>query len=241
MKDSSVKSVLLDHEISTHQLYNQMVIKSGSSVDSESNWLITLSDVFTLLLVFMIMFLVTTKHSTGSEEARQKISSNMALSKTSLDHERVIIQTGIMDELVGSINNLDMGDAVSVLATSREVIVTIKERITFRPAEAEILAGSEPVLDNIADIIKRYPDFLVEIVGHTDNVPISTARYPSNWELSVARATSVLKYFIVHHAIESTRLSIKGNADQNPLVPNSSAANRAQNRRVEIRLKELEA
>lgn len=240
MKDSSVGSTLLDHEISTKQLYSQLINTSESSVDSESNWLITLSDVFTLLLVFMIMFFVTTKNSTGSEKSLQESRSTTALPVERIYHETGIMKTRIMDELVGSINNLDMGDAVSVLATSREVIVTMKERITFRPAEAEILPGSEPVLDNIADIINRYPDFLVEIVGHTDNVPISTALYPSNWELSVARATGVLKYFITHHFIDSARLSIKGNADQKPLVPNNSVENRAENRRVEIRLKEIE-
>ena len=241
MKDSSAQSTLLDHEKSTQHLYSQLINKSESSVDSESNWLITLSDVFTLLLVFMIMFVVTTKNSTGSDKSLHESHSNNAFPVEGIDHATAIMKTRIMNDLVGSINSLDMGDAVSVLATSREVIVTMKERISFSPAEAEILAGSEPVLDNIADIINSYPDFLVEIVGHTDNVPISTALYPSNWELSVARATSVLKYFITHHFIDSARLSIKGNADQKPLVPNNSVENRAQNRRVEIRLKEIEA
>jgi chemotaxis protein MotB len=241
MKKHSVRETLSDHDMSTRQLYSQLIHQSESSVDSESNWLITLSDVFTLLLVFMTMFIITTKNSTGPEKSLLQSHWNTAPVVESVGHETEIIKTRIMNELVGSINTLDMGDAVSVLATSREVIVTMKEQITFRPADAEILASSEPVLDNIADIISRYPDFLVEIVGHTDNIPISTALYPSNWELSVARAKNVLKYFITHHFIDSVRLSIKGYADQKPLAPNDSAENRAKNRRVEIRLKEIEA
>ncbi|KJU82777.1 OmpA/MotB domain-containing protein, partial [Candidatus Magnetobacterium bavaricum] len=73
----------------------------------------------------------------------------------------------------------------------------------------------------------------------TDNIPIKTALYPSNWELSAARATSVLRYFIAKHAIEPDRLYVKGNADSRPLVPNNTPEQRAQNRRVEIRLKEI--
>jgi len=72
-------------------------------------------------------------------------------------------------------------------------------------------------------------------------VPIKTPRYLSNWELSVGRSTSVLKYFIDKHGIDPSRLSIKGIADQHASVPSDTPENRAQNRRVEIRLKEKEA
>jgi chemotaxis protein MotB len=70
---------------------------------------------------------------------------------------------------------------------------------------------------------------------------IRTSLYPSNWELSAARAMSVLKYFMNNHGINPSRLSIKGYADQQPMAPNDTPENRAQNRRVEIRLREKEA
>jgi chemotaxis protein MotB len=136
------------------------------------------------------------------------------------------------------IRKMDIGDDVSVRAADVEIVISIKERITFRPGEAEILKGSEPILDNVANLILRYPSFSVEIEGHTDNMPIRTRLYPSNWELSVVRATSVLKYLIATRRIDPSRLSIKGNADQKPVVPNDTPQERAQNRRVEIRMKE---
>jgi chemotaxis protein MotB len=114
----------------------------------------------------------------------------------------------------------------------------MKEKVTFNPAEAEIIQSSGPILSNIAEIIKEHPSFLVEIEGHTDNIPIKTSHYPSNWELSVARATNVLKFFIDNHSIDPSRFSVKGSADQKPVASNDSPENRAKNRRVEIRLKE---
>jgi chemotaxis protein MotB len=74
----------------------------------------------------------------------------------------------------------------------------------------------------------------VRVEGHTDNVPIHTNRFPSNWELSIARAVSVVKYFVDVGNINPQRLSAVGYGESRPLVPNSSAANLAKNRRVEI-------
>jgi chemotaxis protein MotB len=143
----------------------------------------------------------------------------------------------VKSEINSEISSLDLGDQMSVHGTNREIVITMKEKIAFTPGESEVLPGSWQLLDKIAGIIERHPLFLVEIIGHTDNIPINTLHYPSNWELSVARAASVLTYFINNKAIDSSRLSIKGYADQKPVAPNNTADNRAKNRRVEIRLK----
>jgi len=74
----------------------------------------------------------------------------------------------------------------------------------------------------------------VLIEGHTDNLPIRTAQYPSNWELSAARAARVLRYLVQKGGISPHRLTAVGYADTRPLVPNTTPANRAQNRRVDI-------
>ncbi|MGD8334598.1 MAG: OmpA family protein, partial [Desulfobacterales bacterium] len=77
-------------------------------------------------------------------------------------------------------------------------------------------------------------EYLVRIEGHTDNVPIRTFLFPSNWELSTARAVNVLRYFIEHHQIDSQRLSAEGFGEFQPLVANDTAENRNKNRRVEV-------
>ncbi len=212
--------------------YHGLISKSEASVDSDSNWLITLSDVFTLLLVFMVVFLVMTKNSTGSDESGKDIDIKVT---ADMHNEKTIIESGIRDEIAERVSSLDLGEEVSVLAKGSEVVVIMKEKVSFMPGEADVLVGSQPLLGRIAEIINRHPEFLVEISGHTDNVPIMTPLYPSNWELSVARSANVLKYFINTYFIDPSRLSIKGYADQKPLTSNDTPENRARNRRVEIR------
>lgn len=240
MKESSKQSALLQQEESVRSFYRRLIDKSDSYDDSDSNWLVTLSDLLFMLLIFLAMLFVMTNSPKSIESAQVDNVKNLALPVDMLQQEAAAVGEKIKDELTLEIETLDLGDEISVLATSKEIIITMGEKVTFRPGEAEILEGSEPVLENIADIIRRYPFFQVEIDGHTDNVPIQTRLYPSNWELSVARATSVLKYFMNTQDIDPSRLTIRGNADQKPVVPNDTPENRAQNRRVEIRLKDIE-
>ncbi len=214
--------------------------KQGLSVlnDFDSNWLITLSDVLSLLLLLFVVFTVMTRNAgaTVPKESRPNPHETSALSGD--QDTAATIQKKMVEEMNADIKRLELENEVFVHAADKEVVISMKEKVTFRPGEAEPLQSSEPILDNIALIIQQHPLFQVEIEGHTDNVPIRTHKYPSNWELSVARATNVLKYFIMRHEIDPSRLSVKGNADQKPLVQNDTQDNRARNRRVEIRLKE---
>lgn len=223
---------------SVRSLYKRLVNESDSSAGSDGDWLITLSDLLSLLLIFFIMFVVLTKDINGLEKQRPAVFQNPVLPYEELQRETAFVGEWIKDDITSQIRSLDMGDDVSVLADDKEIIITMKEKVTFRPAETDILDRSGPVLKNIAEIIKKHPSFLIEIEGHTDNIPIQTSIYPSNWELSVARATSVLKYFIHNHGVDPSRFSVKGSADQKPVAPNDTPEDRARNRRVEIRLKE---
>jgi len=220
--------------------FAQLSEKSRSSIDSDGNWLITLSDLLSLLLVCFVVFFVMTKNA-GRPVTVEKATSVRAPAPDSEAQKAASVNEAIMDEMNAKIKKHDLGDDVSVRAVDREIIITMKEKVTFRPGEAETLEDSKPILDNIARVIQQHDTFQIEIEGHTDNVPIKTQLYPSNWELSVARATSVLKYFISDHGISPSRLSIKGNADQKPVAENDTQENRARNRRVEIRLKAKEA
>lgn len=217
----------------------RMLKKIPSSADDlDSNWLITLSDVLSLLLVFFVVFTVMAKSTKAAVPKEARPEARARAVPGPVTNAATAFQERMVDDLTAAIHKLELENDVSVHAVNREIIITLKEKVAFRPGEAEPLGSSEPILDNIARIIRQQPDFLVEIDGHTDNVPIRTRRYPSNWELSVARATNVLKYFIKRHGVDPSRLSLQGNADQKPLVPNDTPDNRARNRRVEIRLKE---
>jgi chemotaxis protein MotB len=117
---------------------------------------------------------------------------------------------------------------------ARGLVVTIvTDQVLFAPGSADLTAEGRAILDVVSDALAPLPNRLA-IEGHTDSVPISTDRFPSNWELSTARATSVLRALVAGHGIDAERLSAAGYADQRPLGSNATVDGRAQNRRVEI-------
>jgi len=142
----------------------------------------------------------------------------------------------VIENLNKSIKSLNLDSTVSVITVNNEIVVILKEKILFNPADARLLNDSYQSLNLLAEIIRKHEDFLVEIEGHTDNIPIQNKLYPSNWELSIARAISVLRYFTEFEGIDASRFSVKGNADNKPIADNNSE-HRHSNRRVEIRLK----
>ncbi len=114
-------------------------------------------------------------------------------------------------------------------------VFVLGERITFDVGEAVLLSDSQSALQRMAELILPRTDYLVIVSGHTDNVTIRTPVFPSNWELSAARAASVAK-FLAAHGVSPERLVIQGRAEYHPLVANTSEQNRRINRRVEISL-----
>jgi chemotaxis protein MotB len=122
-------------------------------------------------------------------------------------------------------------DQIQLLRTKHGVVMTLKDTLLFDSAEANLSYDAFPRLEKIGRLIQRI-DVPVEIEGHTDNRPINTDRFPSNWELSTARAVSVLRYFIETLNIEARRLSAVGYGEFHPIVADDSPEHRAMNRRV---------
>lgn len=114
-------------------------------------------------------------------------------------------------------------------------VFILGERITFEEGKAELLEGFLPTLKRIVDFIAAQQGYQVLVSGHTDNMPINTVQFPTNWELSSARAASVAR-FLCNNGMDPQRVSIHGYAEYHPLVENSSPENRQANRRVEITL-----
>lgn len=122
---------------------------------------------------------------------------------------------------------------VTLSRGNRGVVMTLSDNLLFSSGDANLSKAAIPLLVKIGQIIKRV-QVPVEIEGHTDNVPIRTFAYPSNWELSTARAVNVLRFLIEQNAISTQKLSAVGFASHQPAAPNTSAEGRAKNRRVEI-------
>ncbi len=120
-----------------------------------------------------------------------------------------------------------------------QLSVRMLDKIVFRSGSADILPSGMEVLDKLADALKGNDD-TIRVEGHTDDTPISAKlkiKYPSNWELSAARAAGVARYFETKHEIDPKRLEAVGYSMYQPVAPNDSPENKQRNRRVEIVLK----
>jgi chemotaxis protein MotB len=122
---------------------------------------------------------------------------------------------------------------VTVETEGLQIIMRIEEKGSFPSGSADLKPGFERVMDKITASVKE-ANGKVRIAGHTDDIPINTSFYRSNWELSSSRAVTVAHYMLRNKDVESARVAVEGYADTKPLVPNNSVQNRAKNRRVEI-------
>ncbi len=128
---------------------------------------------------------------------------------------------------------IDQGK-VRVTQSKRGIAIEINDSILFSPAKADLQTESATVLRAVADMVKNN-DNLIQIEGHTDNVPIRSSQFPSNWELSSARAASVVRLF-AEVGIAPQRLVVIGYADQRPVETNDKVEGRARNRRVTLNI-----
>lgn len=139
----------------------------------------------------------------------------------------------IQQRLEGLLSNQIAEHTVSVHMTHDGLVISLREAGFFDSGSATPHASTLPVLGQIAGALRTTP-YDVRIEGHTDNVPIHTAQFDSNWELSAARATKLTRIFVEDHQYEPERLSASGYAEFHPVASNDTAEGRAQNRRVDI-------
>lgn len=137
------------------------------------------------------------------------------------------------NELKGILKDEIADGLVTVENLEDKIIIRIQEKGSFTSGSADFNPGFLDVVDRISDALVRSSGRIV-VAGHTDNIPIYTSRFRSNWELSSARAVSVVHALMMNPGIAEDRVLVEGHADSHPLVPNDSVENRAKNRRVEL-------
>lgn len=145
----------------------------------------------------------------------------------------------VFAEVEGFVVAGDLGDAMHVELTERGVTVRFADRVLFDLGRAELKPEARSALAQLAELLREIPNH-VRVEGHTDDLPIHNERFPSNWELSTARATTVLRYLIEEHGLQPDALSAAGYGEYRPLEPNDTESNRARNRRVDIVLLRLD-
>lgn len=224
--------------------------KHGGHANHE-RWLLTYADLITLLMAFFVILyaLAVSDYKRISElqnALRNAFHITSGAGQTALNGSPSVLVGGAtpvdfalieMQKQIDKASKEERGAegeaAVSTKMTERGLVVSLASSAFFDAGGAYLKPDAVRLMNKVAANLKRSNrNILVE--GHTDDTPIHTRQYPSNWELSTARATSVVRYFIELHRIPPNRLSASGYGEYKPLVANSSPDNRAKNRRVDI-------
>jgi chemotaxis protein MotB len=167
-----------------------------------------------------------------SAQAAQAALADVQARTAGARQQRSVLQ-GAQQEIQRSLDKDGLGETVKFRLEARGLVVTIvSDKVLFELGQADLRPEGREVVDKLAAAIGRLPNNLA-VEGHTDNVPIS-GRYASNWELSTARATTVLRELIERHGIAGGRLSAAGYADERPVATNDTVDGRSANRRVEL-------
>ncbi|MEB3222745.1 MAG: flagellar motor protein MotB [Candidatus Sericytochromatia bacterium] len=219
-------------------------LQGGGETAGRERWLVTYADLITLLLVFFIILYamssriegekfqqLATSLATSIKKATPKVSDKRAYQRDDSKQTRRFKATA--DAVLESLVRTDPKSDVKVDIDERGMVVSLIDTSFFEPGSAVIKPAGQRVLQKIAANFKGMKnDFRVE--GHTDSIPIRTPRFPSNWELSAARATAVTRFLIQQAHVSSTRVSVAAFAEHHPVASNGTAEGRKRNRRVDI-------
>lgn len=132
-------------------------------------------------------------------------------------------------------NVVDTGE-LSIVVRSGRMVLSLPNDVLFDSGSVELKPSGRRALGFVASALSTVPDRRFQIAGHTDNVPIQTARFPSNWELSTERAVQVVRFLSVEGGLKPTLLAAAGYGEFDPVATNDTTAGRARNRRIEIML-----
>lgn len=212
--------------------------------DNLDRWMVSYADFVTLLFCFFTaMFAISNVDSNklGKFVDSMRLAFNDSGSRGNgisvIEGVQVFVPADVevessFRETLASIIHQVKGD-IQIKRDSRGVTITIADKLFFESGAAEMKGSAKDILDAVASPLERLPN-MIRIEGHTDNVPINNSEFPSNWELSSARAIHVAKYFMNTHKIDPGRISTTGYAAFRPVASNDSPEGRAKNRRVDI-------
>ncbi len=208
-------------------------------------YLITYADLITLLLgLFIILYAISNVDAAKYEKISVAMGSVFGSEKFRIDvdtptqfirGEEVVIKPMelLRTELTDIINVNELDKSVSIEDNQRGVTIRILDDILFVSGDADLNIRAKEVLSLISSIIKKIPND-IRVEGHTDNVQINSAKFPSNWHLSISRALNTAYYLIQTEEIDPDKVSVVGYAEYNPIEDNSTLEGRSKNRRVDI-------
>ncbi len=229
--------------------------------DHSGNWIVTFADMMTLILVFFILLYTLSDYDNkayramiatvnvldgegnqmsvidyATRQGRRPEPLKAVEDFLGLNPSPDVILSDtprIYSEMESMIDNTDLSEKVTLESAGDQINLKIDGRYLFDSGKADLKDSAKIIFNNLTILFRENPDYRIAIRGHTDDLDIDTVQFPSNWELSAIRATTVLRYFI-QQGLDPERMTATGYADFIPVAPNDSAENRARNRRVEF-------
>jgi chemotaxis protein MotB len=233
--------------------------------ENSERWLLTYADLITLLLAVFVVLYSTAEQDTSrfrravsamaqvfnpkelarigpGQGAGNETEACIALGGDSVmcsqeEYQQMIKSQETLDTVQATleVEGGDGGKGLSTRMTERGLIISVEEKLLFASGKSDFRPGAHEVLTRLAGHLRKVPN-PIQINGHTDNVPINTPQFPSNWHLSSARAIKTAEYLIVNEKMPMDRIHVAGYAETAPAAANTTAEGRAKNRRVEVLL-----
>lgn len=227
--------------------------KKHEEHENHERWLVSYADFITLLFAFfVVMYAVSSvnegKYRVLSESMVTAFTNNkplgqMAVVELPLEQSKPAMEKTVQErpddfqvymKVANALGTLDNKSAdVSVHNSPRGISIKVKDEVAFDSGSVLMKPEIREVLDLIAALTKDLPN-LISVEGHTDSIPIRSAQFPSNWELSASRSAAIVRYFVNQQQFASERFSATGYGGERPLESNATAEGRSANRRVEI-------
>lgn len=221
--------------------------------ENSERWLLTYSDLITLLMIFfVVMYAMSNVDAKKYEQLSQSLGTS--LNPTAYQNEATNASSSAVkadpnetkpadikdpelqkayEEIKKLVKEKGLESKVSVGIHERGVVVGLMNTVLFEPGSAAIKEDAQQTLIEIGRIANDVHNY-IRVEGNTDDVPMNTPQFPSNWELSVVRATEVVKLLISQSGVSPDKISAVGYGEYRPTVPNTSAENRSRNRKVDI-------
>lgn len=232
---------------------NSQLLTNDIESASDDSWMISYIDVFVLMSTVFVMLLVLSRSNLAENVASQPASQLSATADQVVDVTDLALGVSMLgvnnsatqvkavnwlEDISESIKEHDLGGMVTLIKDNNFTELAIQSRVLFSSGTSELTRSGEDVLEKLVPVLKD-SDGLVFIEGHTDDRPISTSRFSSNWDLASARATEVLQFFVAE-GVGKSRFRAVSYGDTKPLVENTSEANRQRNRRVSLMIQRQE-
>jgi chemotaxis protein MotB len=203
-----------------------------SSIQHDSSWLISFIDILTILLTVFVLLLAYDQHKpVGISEMESTLEPTTQPASPVLPEpmEQAVPYDGELEHFIESLQT-QFKDDLTIDISPEQIKLDLADTILFERASAELTEAGIKLLQSITEDLQFMP-YNISVEGHTDNTPIKTDRYPSNWELSTARA-SIVTRTLIDNGIAPGKLRAIGYGDTRPVVENINETNKAKNRRV---------